>query len=107
MKRKTQLREIKKANARWQILKKVFANFYSISDKTVEDAKNILKPHADIIAAQWRYLVKTDPWKPDLRCGYETYGYKDDESIMYNLQYISDRWNCTFRLRWTLDLINQ
>ena len=107
MKRKTLLREKKKADARWQILNKVFANFYSISGKNVESAKNILKPHANVLAAQYKYLVSTDSWKLDLRSGYETYGYVNDETIMYNLQYISDRWNCTFRLRWTLDLINQ
>ncbi len=43
---------------------------------------------------------------PDNRVGSETYGYKDDESIKGDLSYISDRWNCAFRLRWLLDLID-
>jgi hypothetical protein len=31
--------------------------------------------------------------------------YDSDEIILDNLQYISDRWNCQFRLRWVLDLL--
>lgn len=39
----------------------------------------------------------------DYRTGAETYGYENVES---QLSYISDRWNCAFRLRWLLDGIN-
>ncbi len=44
---------------------------------------------------------------PDERPGEETYGYKDEESIRGNLEYISDRWNCAFRIKWILDLIKK
>jgi hypothetical protein len=44
-----------------------------------------------------------EPHKPDLRSGYETYGYHDEESIMNNMMYLSDRWNCPFRIRWLID----
>ena len=44
---------------------------------------------------------------PDDRPGEETYGYKDEASIKSNLEYISDRWNCAFRIRWILDLIKK
>lgn len=107
MKRKTLLRECKKANARWHLMNKVFSNFYSIEGKTVQDAKNILEPHFYVLFAQYKHFIETDLWEHDLRSGAETYGYQNDESIMYNLQYISDRWNCAFRIRWVLDLINQ
>ncbi len=40
----------------------------------------------------------------DNRSGLETYGYKNEDSIKSNLTYISDRWNCSFRIRWLLDL---
>ncbi len=40
----------------------------------------------------------------DNRSGIETYGYKSESSIKSNLNYISDRWNCSFRIRWLLDL---
>ncbi len=42
----------------------------------------------------------------DNRDGFETYGYKSEHDIKNYLEHISDRWNCTFRLRWLLDLIN-
>ena len=45
--------------------------------------------------------------EPDTRSGYETYGYDDLESIKTDLDYISDRFNATFRLRWILDLLDQ
>lgn len=112
MKRKTRNREKRKALARWAILNKMFSNFYSIKDKSVEDAKNIIRPYVGVLFAQYEYLIKLEEdlpgfFGPDLRSGAETYGYENEEGIMYNLQYISDRWNCPFRVRWTLDLINQ
>jgi hypothetical protein len=39
----------------------------------------------------------------DFRCGEETYGYANEESVQSNLFYISDRWRCAVRLRWILD----
>jgi hypothetical protein len=110
MKRKTRNRENRKASARRVILNRMFSNFYSITDKTVDDAKNIIRPYVGVLHAQYKHLIKQEElegWVPDLRSGAETYGYENDENTMYNLQYISDRWNCPFRVRWTLDLINQ
>lgn len=43
---------------------------------------------------------------PDTRRGWETYGFKDLESVQYNLSYISDRWYCEFRLQWMIDLVH-
>lgn len=42
----------------------------------------------------------------DFRTGYETYGYEDMESIMDNICYINSKWNCAFRIRWILDLLD-
>jgi hypothetical protein len=39
----------------------------------------------------------------DYRTGHQTYGYDDLEKIRWNLFYISDRWNCAFRIRWLID----
>ena len=46
-----------------------------------------------------RYSISED----DFRSGEETYGYVDKESIENNIMYISDRWRCSFRLRWLID----
>ena len=36
----------------------------------------------------------------DYRIGQDTYGY---DNIYWDMRYISDRWNCSFRLRWLID----
>lgn len=41
-------------------------------------------------------------FKKDTRSGYETYGYTSRESILGNMYYISDRWQCEFRINWLL-----
>jgi len=46
-------------------------------------------------------LRKEYPIEPDLRSGEETYGYNN---IKDHLNYISDRFDAEFRLRWLLGL---
>lgn len=36
----------------------------------------------------------------DNRSGYETYGYNN---VQEDMDYISDRWKCAFRVRWMID----
>ena len=50
---------------------------------------------------------KSLPVDDDYRTGEETYGYKSTEDVKERLDYISDRWYCSFRLRWLLDLIEK
>jgi hypothetical protein len=105
MRRKIEIREYKKANSRYAILTKMFSNFYSIQGMTVEDAKLIIAPHVNVIRAQLKFLARIDTFGFDDRPGAETYGYDSAQSILGNLQYISDRFNCQFRLRWVYDLL--
>ena len=42
-------------------------------------------------------------YEPDIRTGYETYGYESPQSIHHNVMYISDRFRCAFRIKWILD----
>lgn len=39
----------------------------------------------------------------DYREGEDTYMYKTFESIHNNFFYVSDRWQCAFRLKWLID----
>lgn len=72
-----------------------------------------LKRHYELV------LLARDP---DCRSGFETYGYTasppvdhgdglgllemtDEESIKGDLSYISDRWQCSFRVRWLINLL--
>jgi len=52
------------------------------------------------IKKEWRKYVKEDG---DSRSGNDTYGYEEKESIKNNMIYISDRWRCSFRLKWLID----
>lgn len=107
MKRSTKIRLRKKAAARCALLtNKVFSNFYSVQNKDLQKAKEIISPYAGVIKAQLKWLAMTDYFGADDRTGEETYGYKDKESILMDLLYISDRYNCQFRLRWVLGVLN-
>ena len=43
----------------------------------------------------------------DFRTGEESYGYNNQEYIEERMSYICDRWNCGFRIRWILDLLDR
>lgn len=107
MKRSTYNRLKKKAEARSQILNEMFIVFYSIKDMTVDRAIEIIKPYTNVLSAQLNWLTCVDFFGGDSRRGWQTYGFKSDEEILNNLQYISDRWNCQFRVQWVLDLLNE
>lgn len=47
--------------------------------------------------------LRSQGFEPDFRRGTDTYGYG---SIEGDLEYISDRWNCEFRIQWLLDGLN-
>ena len=71
----------------------------SLSD-IIEKLK-VIEPH---LKKMYDIAIKNDQ---DFRSGKETYGYKSIERIKDDLTYISDKWNCSFRIRWILDLIKK
>lgn len=90
------------------IANKVFDDFLYTSDKLEEFVERARK-YKGVIFRQMRHLDLTDyyyksKWR-DTRSGHETYGYKSREEIEGQLEYISDRFNAVFRLRWLLDLL--
>lgn len=105
MKRSTHHRLGKKAEVRYQILTKMFSNFYEIKDMTVDRAIEIITPFVGVLEAQLDWLAHIDYFGADVRRGWQTYGYDTDEQILGNLQYISDRFNGQFRLQWVIDLV--
>lgn len=110
MKRNTLNHLMCKSKSRRIILDKVFSNFYSLKDMTLDKAVAILTPFKGEIAAELKYLkllTILNGWETDDRSGEETYGYQDDEDILINLQYVSDRYSAEFRLQWVLDLIDK
>lgn len=78
---------------------------------TVAEIKHKLKPF--LLWLKRHYELVLLPRDPDFRSGFETYGYiaepdddmTDEEAILYQLDYISDRWQCSFRVRWLINLL--
>lgn len=62
----------------------------------VERIKQIL-PSLKKIHAKWVRLYG------DPRTGEESYGYGEGDDCYWQMQYISDRWHCSFRLKWIID----
>ncbi len=69
------------------------------SFKEIIKSLSTIKEYLYIMNQQ--YKIKEN----DNRTGIETYGYSSHDSIINNLKYISDRWQCQFRTKWLLDLI--
>lgn len=72
-------------------------------DITVARIKEILSPLEKDLVLVLPELQQRDD---DYRCGSDVYGYEDDESIILNMQYISDRWGAAMRIVWMLGIIN-
>jgi hypothetical protein len=79
-------------------------NLENYSFEDIKDKLNIIKYHIGALHNVYRNESARNGFT-DNRGGYETYGYKNLESIKSNLSYISDKYKCTFRLRWILDLL--
>ena len=60
----------------------------------IEDLTNIRK------SLEFCYKITNEN---DFRTGLETYGF---ENIYADFCHINDRWNCQFRLRWILDVLD-
>lgn len=64
--------------------------------KTTDKFKPLLREMNRV----WKKWSKAED---GFRSGEETYGYSDNETISYDMLYISDRWRCAFRLKWLID----
>ena len=73
----------------------VYSNEFKLAvDKLIKKSRiDVRKSNASGI---WGDII----WEYDERDPYEVYGYENQESIDNNMMYISDRFNCEFRLNW-------
>ena len=70
-------------------------------DHWLETAENsLLINELPFLKKIWEEL---SDYEGDYRGGAETYGYDSDQSIRSNMEYISDRWFCAFRVKWIID----
>lgn len=55
-------------------------------------------------------LVYTKRHGKELGCyqsGFDSYGYANEKKILDDLDYISDRWRCDWRIRWIINLLDK
>lgn len=60
------------------------------------------KKHLKYLKSRYKYH-SSRPHDQDFRSGYESYGYSTTDKIRCDLEYVSDRWKCSFRLKWLID----
>jgi hypothetical protein len=96
----------------WQLdtLLDSFSSLEDIADNSDDDisvdyAITKLRPFLPFMIRL--YELRLLPKEMDYRSGFETYGYSNNESILSNLEYISDRWQAAFRLRWLINLVDK
>ena len=89
-----------KLKVRKRILKRLQKKVFDFDHPA--DLKKVvlnIKKHERAIRAYRSYCLT---WDNDRRSGEETYGYSSLGSIESNLEYMCDRWRCSFRLTWLL-----
>jgi len=118
MKRKTKLRFEKKFETSYNIHSKeinkiLWEDFiekgkldnYTLNE--IREKLNSIKFHLEALHNVYRNDSEVNYYGySDGRRGFETYGYESLEQVKDTLKYISDRYKCTYRLRWVLDLLD-
>jgi len=78
---------------------KMLYKVYTFFDKPVKYQMKNIKYILPELKGLYSISLRTDP---DYRTGKETYGY-EPSTIEDNFEYISDRWRCSFRIKWLID----
>jgi len=79
-------------------------DFFDNSSKFRETSVELQKELVDLLPALRSLHVCFMKGNTDNRSGEETYGVETNTTWNEDLQYISDRWGCLFRVRWLIDL---
>ena len=101
MKQNTRIRMDRAARVRCALIANKIFDDYSYN-YNFEQFLERLEKYKGVVNAQINYLNST---YPDNRSGLDTYGYNDKIRIQGNLEYISDRFNAVFRLRWMAGIL--
>lgn len=87
-----------------------FGYYNVLEDLSLEQIKHKLQPFLLWLIKHYELVLLAKD--PDFRSGFDTYGYiseeggVDKEYIKDQLFYISDRWHCSFRVRWIINLLD-
>jgi len=86
------------------LLNDTMLQFYGAEDLNFSYIRGLLLPFLQDLIDMYEndFLIL----EGDCRSGEEVYGYESEESIIGNIDYISDRWKCAMRIRWMIDLID-
>ena len=92
-------RQRKKKNYNEEKMWRIMRDYYKgrvCYNSTLKRLANIEKT----LATLWQKRVDEEG---DYRTGEESYGYSENNEDQFS--YVSDRWNCAFRLSWILGLL--
>ena len=82
-----------------RLINKHMRQYYSYDEHATKNFSKVMLRALERL--YYRNLNEVSEYKDsDTRTGEETYGYDNNYG---NLHYISDRWNCSFRMRWLID----
>lgn len=86
-------------------IRKIFESHYFSpkKDRTFDELLEELQQNKKYLMYLYKLHCASEK---DFRTGEESYGYNTQEYIEERMSYISDRWNCAFRIRWILDLLD-
>jgi len=83
-------------------INKIFDEYLN-SDYELTDAVETVMRLKEALPELQKMLMIASREDTDDRRGWESYGFDRWKS---NLLYVSDRWNCRFRLQWLIDLVD-
>lgn len=68
-----------------------------------ETTKYLKDVYDDLVWLYENHFLADDD---DYRTASETYGLGTEEENMSTIRYIVDRWRCSFRVRWLIEVVN-
>jgi hypothetical protein len=83
--------------------------YYESCNYTLDKVIKELTPCLLWLKRQYE-LVYTKIHGKELGCyqsGFDSYGYANEKKILDDLDYISDRWRCDWRIRWIINLLDK
>lgn len=94
-----------KALKAYVTISKIFKNHYWFDNDnlTFNEFLNKLEMNKKYLDYLYKLALVNEK---DYRSGEESYGYDNADYIKERMSYISSKWNCAFRIRWILDLLD-
>lgn len=92
-------RQRKKKNYNEEKIWRVMQGYYKGKVNYINTLKRLKNLESTLVQIRQERIKEEE----DYRTGEEVYGYEGDNRSQFH--YISDRWNCAFRLAWIIGLL--